>query len=45
MEVFLHRVLDALMFRVLPTPDAVSNGMVDFCVEPGILLSTNAISA
>ena len=30
---------------IIINADAVSNDMVDFCVEPGILLSTNAISA
>lgn len=29
-EVFLHRLLDACMFRVLPTSGSLSSGLVDF---------------
>ena len=35
-EQFLHRLIDALAFRVLPDPDPLMTGTVDFLVEPDV---------
>jgi hypothetical protein len=36
-EVYLHRVLDALMIRVMPEEDQQSTGIVDFEIEAQVL--------
>ena len=41
-ETFLHRVVDALMFRVLLDPAGLGTGVVDFCVEPELRLHAPA---
>ena len=33
---YLHRVIDAVIFRVQAEKDVCSNGTIDFCVEPEI---------
>jgi lipopolysaccharide transport system ATP-binding protein len=35
-ETFLHRLVDAAMFRVQPEPDTLTTGVVDFCAVPEI---------
>jgi lipopolysaccharide transport system ATP-binding protein len=41
-EVFLDRKLDAVMFKVLPEPDSLLTGAVDFAVEPEVRFVTAA---
>lgn len=44
-EVYLHRLLDACMFRVLPCAGSLSTGIVDFnCAPDVIFLSDNESS-
>lgn len=38
-EIYLHRLLDAVMFRVLPVADAIHTGTVNFACTPQITLS------
>lgn len=33
-QIFLHRILDVCMFRVLPEIDQLATGMIDFCCYP-----------
>jgi len=33
-QIFLHRILDVCMFRVLPETDHLATGMIDFCCYP-----------
>jgi lipopolysaccharide transport system ATP-binding protein len=35
-ETFLHRLVDAAMIRVLPEPDTLTTGVVDFCAVPEV---------
>lgn len=35
-EAFLHRVIDLLMFRVLPDPESLATGIADLGVEPEV---------
>jgi lipopolysaccharide transport system ATP-binding protein len=35
-EVYLHRLVDAVMFRVKPEPDSRVTGLVDFCITPAV---------
>jgi lipopolysaccharide transport system ATP-binding protein len=44
-ETFLHRVVDVSMVRVLPEPEALGTGIVDFCAEPELLLHAPAPQA
>lgn len=44
-ETFLHRVVDVCMVRVLPDPEALGTGVVDFCAEPELLLHASAPQA
>jgi lipopolysaccharide transport system ATP-binding protein len=37
-ETFLHRLLDACMFRVLPSPESLNSGLVDFSCTSEVLL-------
>jgi lipopolysaccharide transport system ATP-binding protein len=37
-ETFLHRIVDVAMIRVLPDPEALATGTVDFCAEPELLV-------
>ncbi len=39
-EVYLHRTIDALMFRVQPEENMLSTGIVDFKIEPNISLKS-----
>jgi len=41
-ETYLHRLLDAAMFHVLPESGSISTGVVDFNCIPEILLVSNA---
>jgi lipopolysaccharide transport system ATP-binding protein len=41
-EVFLHRKVDALAFRVEPNPGRLATGIVDFLVEPRITVVPRA---
>jgi lipopolysaccharide transport system ATP-binding protein len=36
-EIFLHRVLDIFMFKVMPVPDNAVSGMVDFRCTPELI--------
>lgn len=36
-ETYLHRLLDAAMFKVLPSPQRLTTGIVDFCCRPLII--------
>ena len=36
METYLHRIIDAAMFRVQPETDATMTATVDFCIEPSV---------
>lgn len=38
-EIFLHRLLDACMFRVLPSSGSLSSGVVDFSCAPEIFIT------
>lgn len=40
-ETYLHRLLDACLFRVLPTADQTATGVVDFKCVPDFIISTN----
>ena len=40
-EVFLDRVVDATMFRVLPDGSRLATALVDFDVEPGVEIEVN----
>lgn len=40
-DVFLHRIVDALMIQVMPVVNPQSNGMVDFDIDAGFELLTN----
>jgi lipopolysaccharide transport system ATP-binding protein len=45
-EIFLHRVLDACMFRVTPEPDLLATGMIDFdCVPSFSRVAPNTFQA
>lgn len=45
-ETFLHRLLDACMFRVLPCQNNISTGIVDFKCSPEVqILSENQTAA
>jgi hypothetical protein len=35
-EVFLHRLIDVVMFRVSPEPGSLMTGAVDFMIEPEV---------
>ena len=35
-EVYLHRHLDAIMFRVQAESDLIGTGVVDFCIQPQV---------
>jgi lipopolysaccharide transport system ATP-binding protein len=35
-ETYIDRLIDALMFRVMPQPERLATGVVDFCVSPEI---------
>jgi lipopolysaccharide transport system ATP-binding protein len=37
-ETFLDRLIDALMFRVLPEDGRVGTGIIDFSVDPSVRL-------
>lgn len=41
-ETFLHRLLDAVMFRVLPNQDSLSTGVIHFNCTPDIILLENS---
>jgi lipopolysaccharide transport system ATP-binding protein len=38
-EIYLHRLVDAVMFRVKPEPDSRVTGLVDFCITPAVSLT------
>jgi lipopolysaccharide transport system ATP-binding protein len=40
-ETYLHRLLDAVMFRVLPNQDSLSTGIIHFNCTPDIILLEN----
>jgi len=33
-ETYMDRLIDAVMFRVMPQPERLATGIVDFCVKP-----------
>ena len=35
-ETYIDRLIDAAMFRVMPQPERLATGYVDFCVSPDI---------
>jgi lipopolysaccharide transport system ATP-binding protein len=35
-ETYIDRLIDALMFRVMPQPERLATGVVDFCVSPEV---------
>jgi len=39
-ETYLHRLLDACLFRVLPGPDLLATGIIDFKCVPDVLISS-----
>jgi len=43
-ETFLHRIVDIAMFRVLPNPENLATGFVDFGCYPDVQLQNNFIS-
>jgi lipopolysaccharide transport system ATP-binding protein len=36
-ETYLHRLVDAVMFRVKPEPESRVTGLVDFCISPAVV--------
>ncbi|WP_199522020.1 ABC transporter ATP-binding protein [Pseudomonas protegens] len=42
-ETYLHRLLDACIFRILPTEDQLATGLIDFKCVPDVLISSNEI--
>ncbi|NEO32403.1 MAG: ABC transporter ATP-binding protein [Symploca sp. SIO3C6] len=44
-EVYLHRCIDAAMFRVQMEEDILSTAIVDFQIEPKVLISQQQVSA
>ncbi|ERH61427.1 ABC transporter ATP-binding protein [Pseudomonas simiae] len=39
-KTYLHRLLDACLFRVLPGPDLLATGIIDFKCVPDVLISS-----
>lgn len=39
-ETFLDRLIDVAMFRVIPDPDRLATGLVDFAVKPHVIVLT-----
>lgn len=37
-ETYIDRLIDAAMFRVMPQPERLATGLIDFCVIPDIYL-------
>ncbi|POA55090.1 MULTISPECIES: ABC transporter ATP-binding protein [unclassified Pseudomonas] len=42
-ETYLHRLLDACLFRVLPTEDQLATGVIDFKCVPDISITSSEI--
>lgn len=43
-EVYLHRHLDAIMFRVQAEPNLIGTGVIDFCIQPEVTFDKPAIA-
>jgi lipopolysaccharide transport system ATP-binding protein len=41
-EIYLHRLVDAVMFRVKPEAESRVTGLVDFCIEPAVTCTSAA---
>lgn len=44
-EVYLHRLIDACLIRMLPAIDPVSTGVVDFLVRPRVIVQRSGASS
>lgn len=41
-EIYLHRLVDAVMFRVKPEAESRVTGLVDFCIQPAVTCTSAA---